>query len=164
MTLRASKLGKCKSCNKDFPQFVATQLYCSRACSTTNGTTDIERKAKSLSSSIRFGKGRKEFFEQIIRNALHTPCPYCKALLTIETMSLDHKEPVMGNKNRMLYEVNTPDNLHIVCRDCNTMKGDMSHTEYLALCAFLEDKPGLASKIRRRLGRSNILWGMTRKH
>ena len=161
--VRALSAATCKTCGTEFPQFVKTQLFCSRVCSSDTGESELEKKAKTISSNIPFGEGKKDFFQKLIREALHKPCVYCRTPMTLETMSVDHKNPVLGKENRASKEFNTKDNLHIVCRDCNTMKGDMSHGEYLILLSFFELNPAIAVKVRRRLGRSNILWGF-KKH
>ena len=116
-----------------------------------------------LFSTIRLGNGKKNIAYNFVKNALHKKCPYCETVITLENASVDHKIPRTGSKvfdrrkRRMIYtkeEIQVLDNkknIHIVCRDCNQTKGNMSHDQFVELLEFLNQRPSLKKILFHRL-------------
>lgn len=125
----------------------------------------LESKVKSLSSNLRWDRAwgsKKEFFHNLISCTLSKPCPYCGIEITLENMSLDHKEPFSSNEARRdvkeHHRLNNPKNLHIVCRDCNAIKGNLTHEQYKKLLKFLNKEPEIKEYIMKRLKQSKVIW------
>jgi hypothetical protein len=105
------------------------------------------------------GKGKKEFLVQLISESINTPCPYCGVDLTLENISLDHKEAYGSTEARrnkaenkeFRAHLDRKENLHLVCRECNTLKMDMDHEDYLDFLRFFEDRPKAKNSVFRRL-------------
>lgn len=71
----------------------------------------------------------KSALERVINT--NPRCVYCRQMVTIETVSLDHMMPVSrGGRN-------TLGNIHFVCKLDNKAKGPLSHDEYLHLLAMI---------------------------
>jgi hypothetical protein len=82
------------------------------------------------------------------------PCPYCRALMDILSLSLDHKIPLRRGGGPGL------DNLQIMCQRCNRCKGQFTHDEFLVLVIFME---GPGAHFRQRLEGFLILGNMNRR-
>ena len=52
-------------------------------------------------------------------------CKYCKVALTVENISIDHIIPVSRSGS------NAPENLQLVCQDCNYLKRMRTHPEFV---------------------------------
>lgn len=125
---------------------------------------DIEEQAEILGSKLRIGKGKKALLSDMLRRAIGKPCPYCGDTIMLSTASIDHKIPYANNQLREKGTraekamVDDPANLHIVCRSCNALKEDFTHTEYQFLLKFGEVFPDIWAKLKKRLGRSRFIW------
>ncbi len=72
-------------------------------------------------------------------------CEYCSQEIAPKDYSLDHRLPLArGGKNDY-------SNLHLVCKSCNSMKGQLTEEEFVLLRTFLKDKPEMEADITRRL-------------
>ena len=126
----------------------------------------IRKKASSLAGGLSWGKGATDKMEALILASLDTPCLYCGTELHLNTISLDHKEPLIRSLVRHgvytpseLKKLNSIDNLHLVCRKCNRRKREIPHKKYLKLLKWLEKDPDLKKMILDRLAASNMMWG-----
>jgi len=70
------------------------------------------------------------------------PCGYCRALIDVMSLSLDHKTPLRRGGGPEL------SNLQVICARCNRAKGEFTHEEYLLIVSLME---GPAAHIRQRL-------------
>ena len=68
-------------------------------------------------------------------------CIYCRAAIDIVSCQLDHKTPLRRGGGPEL------DNLQVICKRCNQVKGELSHEEYSILVAFF-DGPGASFRQR----------------
>ena len=127
----------------------------------------IVKRAMSISSSITFGAGKKEFFVSLVRNAIGKHCPYCGVMLTLESMSLDHKIPFGETKYRMnkliQKQLNKPENFQIIDKKCNTIKGNLSHEKFKKLMDFLNEDYVLKEYIYKKLTQSSLMWSFRKK-
>ncbi len=62
----------------------------------------IHRKAINLAKHLKWGKGATTKVEQMITDAIGTPCHWCGNKLTIDNISMDHKNPI----NRTIDHIN----------------------------------------------------------
>lgn len=131
----------------------------------------IEKRAFTLGGNLRIGKGKKETLIRMLTEAVDTPCRYCKTVISIKNASIDHKQPFSSSgldrrKVKTLGErrhIDRPENLEIICKNCNTLKGDMSDIEYSTLLDFLHANPTIEKKLMKRLAQSRVMWSMKRK-
>ncbi len=131
----------------------------------------IEKRAFTLGGSLRLGAGKKQALIEMLTEAVGTPCRYCNETISLETASIDHKEPFsvagldrkkianLGERNH----IDRRENLEIVCKNCNTLKGDMSDIEYSTLLDFLTANPTIETKLMKRLAQSRAMWSFKRK-
>ena len=159
----------CEGCGKTRTDgYVAHQRYCDKKCQYAARAKDpIRKKAFTMSSFITFGgKGKLEFFDALLRSKLNTPCRYCGSLLTVDNVSIDHIEPFVttaARKNPLIKKrLDRSDNLQIICRGCNQMKGNLSHDNFVKLLDFLDKNPGISVYVRKKLSQSNIMWSHKR--
>ena len=155
----------CQGCGKKKTDgYVAHQTYCDKKCQYAARAKDpIRKKAFTMSSFITFGgKGKLEYFDQLLRSKLNTPCRYCGTLLTLDNVSLDHIEPFVttaARKNPAIKrQLDRSDNLQMICRGCNQMKGILSHDNFIKLKDFLDKNPTIAAYVNKKLAQSNIMW------
>ena len=78
----------------------------------------------------------------MLESAIGNPCPYCGLEITKTNASVDHKTPrtgskvfnrktrTMGYSYKQIAELDKEENLHIVCKDCNQLKGDMDDGQF----------------------------------
>lgn len=129
----------------------------------------IVKRAMSISSSVTFGPGKKEFFVALVRAAINSHCPYCGVMLTLDTMSLDHKIPFGETKwrqNKLLQKaLNKPENFQIIDKKCNTIKGNLSHDLFKRLMDFLNKNENYVLKeyIYKKLVQSSLMWSFRSK-
>lgn len=127
----------------------------------------IEKKAITISSSIRFGKGKKEYFVKLIRKSIESHCRYCGDMMTLETISLDHIVPFGKIKHRannvIAKKLDTPGNLQIICKKCNRMKGEIDHERFQKLMDFLETDYVLKEYLVKKLAMGSMMWSYKRK-
>lgn len=96
--------------------------------------TPLYRKAHNLHSSLA-RSGTKVSFKEI-RDLISVPhhCPYCKEVIQLKDISLDHVIPLSrGGKAHM-------SNLQPTCFKCNRTKGALTGTEFSELLNFLSKK------------------------
>lgn len=159
----------CGGCGKKRNDgYVEHQAYCNKKCQYAARAKDpIRKKAFTMSSFITFGgKGKLEYFDNLLRSKLNTPCRYCTTLLTLENVSLDHIEPFVTTEARknlaIKRQMDRASNLQIICRGCNQMKGNLSHENFVKLMDFLDKNPSISAYVRKKLSQSNIMWSHKR--
>lgn len=143
------------------------QRYCNYNCRYASiGKDPVVKKAFTLSSPVTFGKGRKVFFEKLVGDSLGRPCRYCSTTLQLETISLDHIIPFSESKWRnnpaVKRKLDTADNLQIICKTCNSMKGNLPHDKFVKLLSFMDMDLEIGQYLRRKLAQSNIVWSYKR--
>lgn len=93
-------------------------------------------------------KATIEDLRELIYEAYGTPCKYCGRLMTIRNLVMDHTIPISkgGTSNK--------ENLQIICKPCNTMKGSLEQENFDILLKWLKTIPEeLEKDIRIRLAR-----------
>lgn len=153
----------CPQCNNAFRSYKGMKAYCSKKCKHESLKEDrLSHRTWSLGANVKLGKGKKEFMRKMLVKATGKPCPYCKKILDLEDCSLDHKIPIGKAKYRRkkikyateLAKVDTRENLHIVCKECNQLKGKIPHKKYLKLIAFLDKDEELKALVFDRFKKS----------
>ena len=183
--IKNSGKGICMSCGEEFPKYNTNTLTCGKEeCKLKRQKIRYDKlkednPMKSMAfrmfSSIRLGKGKLVIAEKVLREAIGKPCPYCKLEITKTNASVDHKIPRTGSKvfNRqartMLYsykqiaELDKEENLHIVCKDCNQLKGDMTDNQFSRFIIWIKGNPDIEIIMRKRLGFNKILFSQWQK-
>lgn len=96
---------------------------------TQNGFQDLKRRAKKDGLQVSYSIAE---FRNHVRGASH--CPYCGALLTVDTYSLDHAIPVSREVSPRIHALA---NLAVCCQRCNEVKGPMSADEFMQLLGLI---------------------------
>lgn len=124
----------------------------------------IELAVEYLGDPLRLGRGKKEAVRALLLAALGKPCIYCGKIITVDNAGMDHKEPYGDSRLRRssTAEVKATfdriENLQITCRACNALKEDFSDQQWRQLLTFMEEHPGLAPLLKKRLSRSRMVW------
>ena len=85
---------------------------------------------------------------EMIYLAYGTPCRYTSRVLLIDNMVVDHIHPISKGG------ASTIDNLQVISKFANTMKGSLTEDEFRTLLDWLDDLPeGLRTDISIRLAR-----------
>lgn len=63
-------------------------------------------------------------------NKYNQRCFYCHKLLTLDSMTLDHRIPRAKIKEQQLFSNELQDNLVPTCQGCNKRKGSMTEQEF----------------------------------
>lgn len=179
---RFVKYGKgiCVVCGEEFDRYSKLQVTCgSKECrrkkiilgyNNLKKDDPIASKALILFSTIRLGKGKKEKSLRILKSALGKKCIYCGEIITLENASVDHKIPRLSSKvydrkkKKMIFsseeikELDLEENLQIISRDCNQMKGDMTHNEFSRLVEFLNSNQDIKEKLFCRLKLTRVFF------
>lgn len=173
--------GICVGCKKTFKKYHKNSLTCGDSeCipvqrkyqykKSVSGDP-LERKAVTLFGTIRLGKGKKEKAIKLLKNHIGEPCVYCGIEITIENASVDHKIPRTGSKvhsrrkGKMAFspdeikELDKIENLHIVCRPCNSLKGEFTHEQYLRLLSYLDNNQDIKDTLFKRLKTGFLAFG-----
>jgi len=108
-------------------------------------------------------KPGKDAIDGLVRAAIGAPCPYCSNTMTLDNLSLDHKEPLNRAKGKLhpldvRREADRPENLQIVCRSCNGSKGNFNDAEFRTLRAMT-----FWPKIQKRLAIAASSWKLRGK-
>ena len=165
----------CAKCGKKFMNHMKNARYCSYECgkkATYYELPAIEKKAATMGANLLMGKGKRKALVGLIQDALDTPCIYCKKILTMETISIDHIEAYGSSKDRydkksaegriLRAHMDRVENLRMICRSCNGSKGDFNHDEYQALLSMDDNFPGIVKKLKRRLQQAKMGWWAAR--
>lgn len=162
----------CVGCGKkNSDGYAPNQKYCtdSHLCKykAMQKIDPIEKKAHTMSSFITFGgKGKREYFANMLREHLNKPCRYCGSMLTLENISLDHIEPfnsTAARKNTVIKkQMDRKENLQMICRPCNQMKGTLSHDKYIKLLDFLATDIQISQYVVKKLRQSTVMYAHSR--
>lgn len=157
----------CGGCGKNKIGSI-NQIYCDYQCKYKSLSKDpIAKKAYTMSSPIAFGKGKKVYFEKLLNDSLGEPCRYCRSILSLDSVSLDHIVPFgetkLRNNKLVAKKLNVPENLQIICKRCNQMKGTLSHDKFVKLLDFMASDIEIKDYLTRKLAQSNIMWSFKRK-
>ena len=160
----------CDTCGKSFkvyPNSAKTARWCSKKCgyagNYTNVADPIKKKAIVCGANLLMGKGKREFLMGLIKAALGHACQYCPHPINLQNMTVDHMEAYKSSKARRNKTENKKlrahfdrrENLQIICKNCNQLKGELDHGQFIALKEFLSTDPWLETVVLRRLRRSN---------
>lgn len=130
----------------------------------------LEKKLITLSSNLLIGKGKKVKIRKLVTDALGKNCVYCGTKLSLENITIDHKEAYASSERRRPKKENAEyrrkmdrlENLHVICRPCNQLKCDIDHGDYLRFLDFLETSEKMKASIVRRLKMANAPFGKRR--
>lgn len=163
---------ECDVCGQWFRSYRGVAKRC-ESCSRKGYLSyePIKRKASTLGANILGGRGKTEWLVSLIGDAVGKNCPYCDTELSLDNISLDHKVPIGSSEvrrkkseNREAREVaDRRDNLHLVCRKCNQLKGKIPHDSFLKLLAFLSTDKIMEHEVLSRLRQSGVVWGHKRR-
>lgn len=132
------------------------------------GIDTIKSVAQRLAQSLTMGRGKTEWAVDQLLLALAEGCPYCKGRIYLDNGVFDHKDPIGGAVRRQTADsqakkyADRPENLHIICKPCNQLKGDFTHEQYMQLRAFLAGKENLEAKLRKRLQMTGTFYKQAR--
>jgi len=109
------------------------------------GFHDLKRRAKKDRLDLSYSLDQ---FRRHVRDAGN--CPYCGAMLTVDTYSLDHAIPVSREVSQRIHSL---ENLAVCCQRCNEAKGNMSAEEFRALLRlvsgfYLAARTNLLARLR----------------
>jgi hypothetical protein len=91
-------------------------------------TSQLFSKAVSEArKAVRTVEYTRTYIRELVRTALANPCTYCGERLTINNISLDHKQAVSQGGTE------TSENLAPVCQPCQRRKGKLSAEEFMSL-------------------------------
>jgi len=114
----------------------------------------IEKLQKKIQNSVRALNNRKGYaikwtFKKVsklvIKALLNQECMYCLKLLKWNNFSLDHIRSVKQKGK------NIEKNVHVICRQCNRRKGNMSHKAFVAILDVAQKYPRSYKDLMRRL-------------
>ena len=118
----------------------------------------LMKKSATLKQSL---KRRSKEYEVLCRISLDDirhlflgsygkTCKYCTKKLEISNIVCDHIEPLSNGGESI------KSNLQIICARCNTRKGNLSHSDYEKLLAFLaKQSEDLQSYVLRKLAKGD---------
>ena len=134
----------------------------------------FKEKAKKVATNLHLGSGATSFLEKMIESVVGTKCPYCGEELTLKNISFDHIEPLLRariptkkniekNKKNLytkeeltrLYDRN---NLEIICKSCNQIKGDLHKDDLLWLLDVLSTRQDIKDKVLSRMKGSSFVY------
>lgn len=157
---------KCVYCKKGFhakrPELAK---YCSKRCAYENnykGKPPLEKKAITIGANLVMGGDKKAYLMSEMDAHIGTPCTYCGENLTLDNLTFDHKvaykrtelrKEKAKNRDIRMY-MDRPQNLQVICKSCNQLKGELDDDQYRRLVDFLETDPWIKIVINRRLKRS----------
>lgn len=168
---------KCTVCGNNFlarKTHAEMIKFCSQKCRFQKNYTDVEpllKKSIIWGANLVMGIGKKDKLLGLVHSAVGKSCIYCGVNLTIENMSLDHKEAYSSTEIRRSKKENNPirrhldriENLQVICRDCNSRKGDLHNVEYQALLLFLKQYPRMKGIIFNRIAMARGFLRIKRK-
>ena len=95
--------------------------------------------ARSKKIGVKFELDIEEVREMIY-HAYGSPCKYCSRQLTIKNMVFDHTFPISKGGESIR------ENLQIICKACNCVKGSLDETELSLLLEWVETVPETLKK------------------
>lgn len=150
--------GKCVVCQSSFVGKIGQRFCSAHAGKGYLLLGPVARRAWSMCSAVIGGPGKRARMVELLGSAVGRPCPYCSVEITVENAGLDHKVAVGAGGNarrempRHVREHNDrPENLQIICRKCNGLKGTFSDEEYRQVLDFIAANPALGEKLMVRL-------------
>lgn len=156
----------CENCGDEYevsPQKKDLSKYCGQKCAYEKNYTKqqdpIRKKAMVVGANLLMGKGKLEFLMGLVGDAIGSKCIYCGEELSLDNMSIDHKEAYGSTKLRrskaenrdIRKKMDRRENLQIICRPCNSIKNDIDHDDYLSFLEWSGAHPNAANSINRRL-------------
>ncbi len=120
-------------------------------------------KAKKLIANLHLGAGATDYVEKLILEAIDKPCKYCGVKITMDNMRIDHIVPLLrsklpGKKNKKntytdeeLETLYSKQNIHIICKECNSIKGSLSEDDYVWLIKVLSERENVKKDVFKRM-------------
>lgn len=160
-SLRENPTGICGFCGGPMADYNGRSKWCSAKCRYHGSQQElgpVGARARIMAANVR-GTGKIPALEKLLREAMDKPCIYCGTTITIKNAGLDHKTPLRGLRGTPAQrELDCLDNLQIVCRRCNGLKGELPHEKYIKLLAFLRTDPEIYARVLLRLSQSRTFW------
>ena len=123
---------------RSLPRFAARML---KRTSSWKGGLSYRSKKKGVECTITL-----EELREMMYGAYGQPCKYCGRTLDINNLVMDHILPISkgGNSNK--------DNLHVICKTSNSMKGSLEEKHFFLLMEWLDTvSPELKKDVSIRL-------------
>ena len=163
----------CVVCGTTFKPKSPLSKYCSQACmyeANYKQLPPLKKKARVCGANLLIGKGKTDLLMKMMAEAMEEPCKYCGTELTLENLTVDHIEPYKDNKARRNKAENKehrkymdrPENLQIICRDCNQLKHTFNAEQYERLLYLLKDDTVIREELFNRLRFARLAWGRGR--
>jgi 5-methylcytosine-specific restriction endonuclease McrA len=154
----------CPICKGVFLPYVRSQRFCSPECGVKKyrvikENDPVRYKAFCFGQRLVGIKDKVNTLEVLLKSQLGKKCPYCIEILTLKNCSLDHDIPTNWSTRKERGVKDDIKNLQIICRRCNTVKGDMSGDQFISLIKFLNKDPDMRGKVLKRLGVSGKYFG-----
>lgn len=159
-------LMNCINCGKEI-NGLKQQRTCSHDCSLRERNKNpFVRKVWSISANLIMGKGKKVIISKLLLESLGKSCKYCGEILVLENSSLDHKVPFMNSEYRrqkikfleLRKKLDRIENLQVICRKCNGLKGNFSDEQYTRLLDWLKLNPDIGTLLFSRLKMGMLIW------
>lgn len=96
-------------------------------CDTVKSSMVARSKKRNVECNITLNDIREMMLE-----SYGTPCRYCGRTLTLKIMVIDHIIPMSKGG------ASTRDNLQLICRMSNSMKGSLEEKDFFTLLKWLE--------------------------
>lgn len=125
----------------------------------------MRNKAKKLITNLHLGKGATDFLEKLISEAIDKPCKYCGEKITMKNMQVDHIIPLRRAKikhneytEEELKVLYSKENIQIICKSCNKIKGDLTEADFIWLMDVLSPRPDVKKEVLKRMKGSGFVY------
>ena len=101
-----------------------------RKSSTLRSSLKKRSKEYNVKFEISLSQIRDKFYK-----AYGKECRYCLCVLTVRNIVCDHFKPISDGCKSI------PNNLQMICKRCNTRKGNLSHSNFTRLLRWIDKQP-----------------------
>ena len=113
----------------------------------SNLRTSLKRRSRDYDTVFKI---TLEQIREILHKSYGKNCCYCDVTLTVSNIVCDHIHPISHGGD------STPDNLQLICRRCNTRKGNLSDKDFKRLLKWIKRQPKEMQKyILRKLSKGD---------
>jgi len=106
-----------------------------KRCDTAKNSIASRSKKKGVLCTITV-----EDLRRLVFGSYGKKCKYCDRILTIKNITFDHIIPMSKEGT------STPENMHVICRTSNNVKGSLDEENFLRLLDWLKTVPESLSK------------------